>query len=97
MQLQRIILNGRSHLSKALFIQTKSISIKSSYLQFDQFGEPHKVVQKHEIDLDSSQLKDDQVLVKMLVAPINPADINVIQGKLLVFFFFRFHSKQKLI
>lgn len=80
MLFQRIVSRNKSQLSKILFTQTKSLSVKSSFLQFDEFGEPHKVVTKHEIELDSSNIKDDEVLVKMLVSPINPADINIIQG-----------------
>lgn len=55
------------------------MSVKSRFLQFGECGEPHKVLEIHETELDAP--KDDEVLVKMLVAPINPADINVIQGK----------------
>lgn len=54
------------------------MSIKSTFLQIEELGEPHKVLKKYETQLDSP--KDNEVLVKMLVAPINPALINVIQG-----------------
>lgn len=77
---RKINLGHGLQLPKVFFIQTKALSIKSSFLQFDDFGEPHKVVQKHDVELNSSQIKENDVLVKMLIAPINPADINIIQG-----------------
>lgn len=77
---RRIICGHGFQMPKTLLIQTKALSVKSSFLQFDDFGEPHKVVQKHDVELDSAQIKENDVLVKMLIAPINPADINIIQG-----------------
>lgn len=77
---RRIICGHGLQLQKTLCIQTKALSVKSSFLQFGEFGEPHKVVQKYDVELDSSQINENDVLVKMLVAPINPADINIIQG-----------------
>lgn len=77
---RKIISVNGLQLPKALYIQTKALSVKSSFLQFDEFGEPHKVVQKHDVDIDSSQMRENDVFVKMLIAPINPADINIIQG-----------------
>lgn len=56
----------------------RSMSVKSTYLQFDDFGDPEKVVKKFETTLNSP--KGKEVLVKVLAAPINPADINIIQG-----------------
>lgn len=47
-------------------------------LQFRNHGDPSKVVQLEDVDLPPIGEKD--VLVKMLAAPINPADINMIQG-----------------
>lgn len=62
------------------------MSVKATILQFDDFGEPHKVVKQNEVRLDAP--KENEVLVKMLIAPINPADINVIQGKSSIFAIF---------
>ena len=45
------------------------------------FGDPREVVKVETQDLDDEQLGPEQVLVEMLVAPINPADINIIQGR----------------
>ncbi|KAK1895944.1 Enoyl-[acyl-carrier-protein] reductase mitochondrial [Dissostichus eleginoides] len=47
-------------------------------LQFRNHGDPSKVVQLENVDLPPIGEKD--VLVKMLAAPINPSDINMIQG-----------------
>lgn len=50
----------------------------STALMFKEFGGPENVLHKTERDLGS--LQDDEVIVKMCAAPINPADINTIQG-----------------
>ncbi|KAF2366657.1 Alcohol dehydrogenase N-terminal [Trinorchestia longiramus] len=44
----------------------------------EEYGEPQNVVKQRSVELPS--LKPEQVLVRMLAAPINPADINTIQG-----------------
>ncbi|XP_023023589.1 enoyl-[acyl-carrier-protein] reductase, mitochondrial [Leptinotarsa decemlineata] len=48
-------------------------------LMYSEYGDPLKVVNKESEEI--SKPKNDQVLVKMLAAPVNPADINTIQGK----------------
>lgn len=60
-------------------VQPRPMSVLSTYLEYAEHGEPGKVVAKREAQLDSP--KSNEVLVKILAAPINPADINVIQGK----------------
>lgn len=55
------------------------LGVKCSYLEFDEFGAPEEVVKLRTKQLESP--KSTQVLVKLLAAPINPADINVIQGE----------------
>ncbi|KAK2844854.1 hypothetical protein Q5P01_011513 [Channa striata] len=47
-------------------------------LQYRKHGDPCKVVQLEDVDL--APVGDKDVLVKMLAAPINPSDINMIQG-----------------
>ncbi|NXD62971.1 MECR protein, partial [Eolophus roseicapillus] len=47
-------------------------------LLYERHGEPPAVVQLK--DLEVAKLGDSDVHVKMLAAPINPADINMIQG-----------------
>ncbi|XP_050298766.1 enoyl-[acyl-carrier-protein] reductase, mitochondrial isoform X2 [Anthonomus grandis grandis] len=44
-----------------------------------EYGDPLKVIQLTETELPDP--KPDEVLVKLLAAPVNPADINTIQGK----------------
>ncbi|KAL4088552.1 hypothetical protein QTP88_023645 [Uroleucon formosanum] len=46
---------------------------------YEEYGDPMKVVSLIEQTLPD-KLDDEQVLVKMIVAPVNPADINTIQG-----------------
>lgn len=53
--------------------------VNSTVLTYSEFGDPGKVVQKSFEKLSAPQ--NSEVLIKMLAAPINPADINVIQGK----------------
>lgn len=59
-------------------IPKRSMSVLSTFLKYSQYGEPISVLKKGEETLDEP--KDNQVLLKILAAPINPADINVIQG-----------------
>lgn len=53
-------------------------SVKAHKLTYSEYGDPSKVVR-----MTTEQLKDveaDEVLVEVLAAPINPADMNIIQG-----------------
>lgn len=51
----------------------------ASKLIYSEYGDPLKVVHKENEELPD--LKENEVLVKMLAAPVNPADVNTIQGK----------------
>jgi trans-2-enoyl-CoA reductase len=51
----------------------------ASKLVYSEHGDPIKVIQKETEPL--ADPKSDEVLVKMLASPVNPADINTIQGK----------------
>lgn len=59
-------------------IPTRSMSVLSTYLKYTEYGEPINVLQKCEETLEEPQ--NNNVLLKILAAPVNPADINVIQG-----------------
>lgn len=59
-------------LNRAMSSQTASV------LRYTEYGDPLQVLRRHEEPLVPP--KDAEVLVKMLLAPINPADINTIQG-----------------
>ncbi|XP_036344014.1 enoyl-[acyl-carrier-protein] reductase, mitochondrial-like [Rhagoletis pomonella] len=54
-------------------------NICAQTLQYCKYGEPADVLEL--VELTASEPKDTQVLVKLLAAPINPSDINTIQGK----------------
>ncbi|KAH8300654.1 hypothetical protein KR018_001745 [Drosophila ironensis] len=60
-------------------VPARSMSVVAKSIKYTQHGEPVDVLKMVEDELPDPQGK--QVLVKILVAPINPADINTIQGK----------------
>lgn len=62
------------------YCRSQPMSVLSSFLEYAECGEPGKVVYKRDVQLGTP--KSNEVLVKILAAPINPADINVIQGKI---------------
>lgn len=47
-------------------------------LRFHQFGKPLEVLRLEELELPP--LKQNEVRLKMLAAPVNPADLNLIEG-----------------
>lgn len=51
----------------------------ASKLIYFEYGEPAKVIQKQNEEIPEPS--ENEVLIKMLAAPVNPADINTIQGK----------------
>lgn len=59
-------------------VQKRLMSVISTCLKYTQYGEPISVIQKCEETLEEP--KNNEVLLKILAAPVNPADINVIQG-----------------
>ncbi|CAK6959048.1 enoyl- reductase%2C mitochondrial [Scomber japonicus] [Scomber scombrus] len=63
-----------SHLSHSAGLSAQTCKA----LQYRKHGDPSQVVQVEDVDLPPIGAKD--VLVKMLAAPINPSDINMIQG-----------------
>src|SRR5271155_888178 len=75
---------------RALFRSVRSLPLKSSSMQsirtlssraivFPSTGNPHEVLSLHSYILPDTP-KADSVLVKFLAAPINPADLNQIEG-----------------
>lgn len=55
--------------------------LTSYALQYLQYGEPSKVIEKVDISTTVDRpLNNDEILVEFLASPINPADINTIQG-----------------
>lgn len=55
------------------------MSVIASRLVYSEFAEPANVIAIEKIRLPD--LSNDDVLVKILAAPINPADMNTIQGR----------------
>ena len=58
----------------------RHMSVVASVLRYNEFGDPAKVIR-----LEQETVPDPaggQVLIKTLGAPINPADINTVQGEL---------------
>lgn len=57
----------------------RHMSVVASVLRYAEFGDPAKVIR-----LEQETVPDPaggQVLIKTLGAPINPADINTVQGE----------------
>ncbi|XP_039756202.1 enoyl-[acyl-carrier-protein] reductase, mitochondrial-like [Pararge aegeria] len=59
--------------------QNAKRNLMSKSLYYSEFGDPLNVVKFREMEVPP--LKSQEVLVRMLAAPVNPADINTIQGK----------------
>ncbi|XP_013199401.1 enoyl-[acyl-carrier-protein] reductase, mitochondrial [Amyelois transitella] len=77
---------SKSVLTKAKCYITQSSNVKSfvrnlmsKQLVYNEFGDPLRVVKLRETSVPP--LGSQDVLVRMLAAPVNPADINTIQGK----------------
>ncbi|KAF8783028.1 Enoyl-[acyl-carrier-protein] reductase like protein [Argiope bruennichi] len=66
------------HLSKT--VRNMSASLSSYAIQYKELGDPNIVLEKVEHEVYES-LQSNEILIKMLASPINPADINMIQGK----------------
>lgn len=62
-----------------MLICRRSMSCFASVLRYSDYGDPAKVMKLCSEPLEAPQV--DKVLVKILQAPINPADINTVQGK----------------
>jgi len=56
-----------------------SSKIAISQISFSKFGNPTEVLERLELQV-SRELKKNEVLLKMMAAPVHPADINTIQG-----------------
>lgn len=53
--------------------------LSSFQVVYDTHGDPRQVLSDRTVPVEAP-LKDDQVLVKMKLAPINPSDINMVEG-----------------
>lgn len=61
-----------------MLICRRSMSYIASVLKYSDYGDPAKVIKLCTEKLEAPQ--EDKVFVKIIQAPINPADINTIQG-----------------
>lgn len=77
----RIALGANRMRTSPLLTRVQSMSVKTSFLQCEEFGPPEKVLHQRTAELKAPA--DNEILVKILVSPINPADINVIQGEVI--------------
>lgn len=76
---------GQSNLHRRPSLSMSSVAkrLSSSFaLVYDSYGDPGQVLKKIETteQVLNAPLPADQVLVRFLASPINPADINTIQG-----------------
>lgn len=76
-----LLINGKLRISKLNLnnIRSSKRSFSSTQLQINQYGDPNSVVELKSVPL-SKVAGNSQVLVKMMMAPINPSDINTIEG-----------------
>lgn len=58
----------------------RNYATKATSLIYSEYGDPIKVIRPVEEELTTPA--PDEVLLKFLAAPVNPADINTIQGNL---------------
>ncbi|XP_063242980.1 enoyl-[acyl-carrier-protein] reductase, mitochondrial [Bacillus rossius redtenbacheri] len=68
----------RLNFKRISVINLQTVLISSQKLVYSEFGDPAKVVRLEHEEL--REPKETEVLVRMLAAPLNPADINTIQG-----------------
>ena len=61
------------------FNRQLSVDVVSRRLGYTKYGDPGNVVTLEEARIKRN-LDPEEVLAKFLVCPVNPADINVIQG-----------------
>ena len=76
-----LLSNLQRSASYRAFTQSRNASIDVHELQLKQHGDPQTAIQLKISNIDESVgLKDSELLVKLIAAPINPADINIVQG-----------------
>lgn len=74
-----LVPSTRQLFSSTVRLRSRNVRhLKSKQLVYSEFGDPVKVLKCEEVSIDNLNCQD--VLVRMLAAPINPADINTIQG-----------------
>ncbi|KAL0488776.1 trans-2-enoyl-CoA reductase [Acrasis kona] len=74
-QIAKSLLNNGT---KMFHVTNRGYAKESLVAQYKQYGNVRDVLKMETVQL--SDLQPNQVLVKMLAAPVNPADLNMIQG-----------------
>ncbi|XP_075218573.1 enoyl-[acyl-carrier-protein] reductase, mitochondrial [Lycorma delicatula] len=82
---KNLVLFTSIFLKQTTFLRAKDVRYQGdmlnstgSKLTFFKFGDPNKVVEL--VEEEPASPKKDEVLVKLVMAPVNPADMNLIQG-----------------
>ncbi|XP_033231355.1 enoyl-[acyl-carrier-protein] reductase, mitochondrial [Belonocnema kinseyi] len=79
-QVSRLVMKSSRSICVPRFLAFRNMSVVSAKtLLYKEYGEPAKV-----LEFSTDQVikpEGNQVLVKWLLSPVNPADINTIQGK----------------
>lgn len=55
-------------------------SVTARAIIYNAYGEPAETIKCHSYKIDVDSLKPDDVVVETVACPINPSDINQIQG-----------------
>lgn len=63
-----------------MLLLRRNMSCVANVLRYADYGEPGKVLKLCSEELAAPE--SNKLLVKILLAPINPADINTIQGEI---------------
>jgi len=69
-----------SHVEHRRQVHSNVLLSSPKCLIYAEHGDPVRVLQRVDSPVMPSQLKDTEVLIRMLASPVNPADINMIQG-----------------
>lgn len=81
---EALLLNKYNVYSRIYFSSSLYHSIESKNCQFTSFGDPSKVceITKETLEFNAHDPDyENHVLLKTIATPINPSDINIIQGK----------------
>lgn len=74
----------RSSLVSAVRNTTQSFramsTVKAHTIIYNSYGEPKDQLKSHSFDISLDSLKPDEVVLQTVACPINPSDINQIQG-----------------
>jgi len=75
---RRLLHGGCSQILITRALSSAAVSPPSKAIVYDEHGPPDTVTKL--VEVPAVEVKEKEVCVKMLAAPINPSDINRIQG-----------------